>query len=57
MRITIEHEDTTVILEDKTIVTWMEALPLLESALLAVGYRFHGQLIMDEGDDKNGTDS
>jgi len=44
MKITIEHESTVCTVENSDIITWVDALPLLEQALRGVGYNFKGEL-------------
>lgn len=44
MKISLEHEEIVVTIEDKEAVTLNDTLDLMEQALLGIGFRFNGML-------------
>lgn len=57
MKITIQFEGRTSVVEDPEVVDLEQALSLFEDALCACGYRFNGELAIIEEDTSNASDN
>ncbi len=51
IRVTIETDDMKCIVEDNTAITLQDALELFGNAVCGVGYRYKGELLIEEYDE------